>query len=219
MVAAVARGSTVDAEGLFKMHKKLTALLFAADIYPVSLSADGSETERATQRLIAQSADTYRLYTITNKQPGCEIQLTIPLFNNRPAVMVQDSKHGKKTARNQIQSGARFIVFAGMVIFFSMLTSMVKNALCPLFKSDVVNVDKQDDRAAARLFSAQMLKFQMENHSSERGVSVYLFVLGELIDAWQSRNIPHLERARMVMRARGIQRQLPRHDVGRGGST
>jgi len=202
MVAAVARGSTVDAEGLFYMHKKLTKLLSDANIYPVSLSADGSETERSTQRLIAQSADSHRHYVIPNNQPGCSIEITIPLFNNRPSVLCQDSKHGKKTARNQLQSGARFIVFACMPIYFSMLATMVKNVLCPLFKSDVVNADKQDDRAAARLFSAKMLEFQLENHSADRGLSVYLFVLGELIDGWQSRNIPHLERARMIMRAK-----------------
>jgi len=79
---------------------------------------------------------------------------------------------------------------------------MAKNVLSPLFKRDVDKVDKQDDRAAARLFSAEMLHFQMKNYKEERGLTVYLFVLGELIDAWQSRNIPHLERAKMVLRAR-----------------
>ncbi|KDR66292.1 hypothetical protein GALMADRAFT_283972, partial [Galerina marginata CBS 339.88] len=202
MVAAVARGSKVPAEGLFEMHRKLTGLLAGAGIHPVSLSADGSETERATERLIEQSADEHRHYVIPSAHPGCSVHLVVPLFNGRPSVLCQDSKHGKKTARNQLQTGARIIVLANMVIFFSMLYDMAKNVLSPLFKHDVDKVDKQDDRAASRLFSAEMLHFQLKNYSDHHGVTVYLFIMGELIDAWQSRNICHLERAKMVLRAR-----------------
>ena len=127
MVAAVARGSNVSAEGLFEMHKKLIGLLSAEGIHPVSLSADGSETERATQRLIAQSADAHRHYAIANPQPGCSINLVVPMFNGHPSIVCQDSKHGKKTGRNQLQAGARIIVLANMVIFFSMLHVIVKS--------------------------------------------------------------------------------------------
>ncbi|KDR67467.1 hypothetical protein GALMADRAFT_1356059 [Galerina marginata CBS 339.88] len=125
MVAAVARGSKVTAEGLFEMHRKLTGLLAGAGIHPVSLSADGSETERATEQLIEQSADEHRHYVIPSIHPGCSIHLVVPLFNGRPS-----------------------------------------------------------------------------HYGDQHGVTVYLFIMGELIDAWQSRNICHLERAKMVLRAR-----------------
>ncbi|KAJ7652192.1 hypothetical protein DFH06DRAFT_995707 [Mycena polygramma] len=83
-----------------------------------------------------------------------------------------------------------------------MLRNLAFNILGPLFTHDVEKVDKQDDRAAARLFPAATLQFHHENHPEETGVSFYLFVLGELIDAWQNRNIFHRDRVKMVLRAR-----------------
>ncbi|KAJ7106133.1 hypothetical protein C8R43DRAFT_906259, partial [Mycena crocata] len=67
---------------------------------------------------------------------------------------------------------------------------------------DVEKVDKQDDRAAARVFSASTLEFLFNYHPDHVGLAVYLFVLGELGDAWQNRNISHCDRAKMVIRAR-----------------
>jgi len=63
-------------------------------------------------------------------------------------------------------------------------------------------VDRQDDRAAARTFSASAPDFQMQEQPGQPGLSDYLFVLGELVDAWQNRNISHIMRAKMVIRAR-----------------
>ncbi|KII84101.1 hypothetical protein PLICRDRAFT_65980, partial [Plicaturopsis crispa FD-325 SS-3] len=67
---------------------------------------------------------------------------------------------------------------------------------------DVERGDKQDDRAAARLFSAETLACILSHFPKHTGLSVYLFALGELYDAWQNRNIGHAERAKMVLRAR-----------------
>ncbi|TFK60394.1 hypothetical protein BDN72DRAFT_779478 [Pluteus cervinus] len=204
LIAAVARGAKTSAEDLFKLHNELMTLLHKAKIFPVSMSADGTDTERNLQELIANHADSFLPFSIPNEIPGCRIDFKIPTFRDHPCVLPQDSKHGKKTGRNQLVTGARIIVLGNTCIFFSMIYKMAANILSPLFKHDVDKVDKQDDHAAARLFSAQMLKFQMVNYTDPkfRGVSLYLFHIGELIDAWQSRNITHLERAKMVLRTR-----------------
>ncbi|KAJ6528185.1 hypothetical protein B0H19DRAFT_969274 [Mycena capillaripes] len=115
---------------------------------------------------------------------------------------MQDSKHALKTARNQIMNGARMIVIGYFTVFFSMLRNLAFNILGPLFANDIEKADKQDDRAAARLFSAATLNFHSENHPEQIGLSIYLFVLGELVDAWQYRNIFHRDRVKMVLRAR-----------------
>ncbi|KAK6987806.1 hypothetical protein R3P38DRAFT_2574251 [Favolaschia claudopus] len=83
-----------------------------------------------------------------------------------------------------------------------MLHALAEHVLGPLFWHDISNAKKQDDRAAARLFSGAALKFHSENFSDQKGLSVYLFILGELVDAWQNRSIPHLDRIKMVLRAR-----------------
>jgi hypothetical protein len=66
----------------------------------------------------------------------------------------------------------------------------------------VEKVHRQDDRAAARLFSAESLEFHLTHYPNQVGLSAYLFIMGELIDTWQNRNICHIDHARMVMRAR-----------------
>jgi hypothetical protein len=73
---------------------------------------------------------------------------------------------------------------------------------CPLFHRDVEKLDRQDDNAATRLFSADTLKYLADHHPEYLGEIVYLFVFGELIDAYQNRSISHAERVKLVLRAR-----------------
>ncbi|KAJ7032518.1 hypothetical protein C8F04DRAFT_958759 [Mycena alexandri] len=203
MVAAVARGSSVKAVDLAAMHTQLLDLLNDYGIHPISLSSDGAEVERAASRIIAESTTSHLLYTILNSTPGCTLLLKIPLsFGHFPLIVTQDSKHALKTARNQIFTGARFIALGFFVVVYVMLRQIAMDIAGPLFTRDVEKVDKQDDRAAARMFSARTLEFQLKNYPGQTGLSVYLFVMGELIDAWQNRNITHQDRAKMVLRAR-----------------
>ncbi|PPR05475.1 hypothetical protein CVT24_008275 [Panaeolus cyanescens] len=73
------------------------------------------------------------------------------------------------------------------------------SATSPLFKRDIEKIDQQDDNAATRLLSAATLEwFQMNKPDSFATIS-YLFVMGELVDAYQNRFITIPERVRMVM--------------------
>ena len=101
LIAAVAQGSSEDAEGLHQMHIKLADLLHQQNIHPVSLSSDGTEVERQTQDLITHSASGYVEYVIPTKSLGSSgnILLRISLYRGLyPFVAVQDSKHALKTA-------------------------------------------------------------------------------------------------------------------------
>lgn len=202
LVAAVARGSKDSAEDLQDLHFRLTDLLHTNGIHPVSLSSDGTETERKLQRLIIGSAHSVFKYIVPNPSPGCSITLDIPQFHGHPSIIVQDSKHGLKTSRNQLFTGARMLVLGNFPCYYQQLLDFSKHALGTLFARDVEKVDRQDDRAAARLFSAESLKFHLTHYPDQAGLSAYLFVMGEMVDAWQNRNIPHVDRARMVMRAK-----------------
>ncbi|TFY67004.1 hypothetical protein EVJ58_g1898 [Rhodofomes roseus] len=72
----------------------------------------------------------------------------------------------------------------------------------PLFIRDVEKLDRQDDNAASRLFSATALEYVIRNYPEQRGLIVYLFTLADLHDAYQNRHISHAERVRMVLRVR-----------------
>lgn len=202
LVAAVPRGSKTSAESLKDLHFELINLLHEVSIHPVSLASDGTETERKLQRIINHSTSSHFFYTIPNPAVNCSVDLNIPLFHGYPSVIVQDSKHGLKTGRNQLFTGARMLVIGNFPCFYQQLLDFTIHPLGPLFARDVERVDRQDDRAAARLFSAECLLFLLCYHSSQVGLSVYLFIIGELIDAWQNRNIRHVDRVRMVLRAR-----------------
>jgi len=74
-----------------------------------------------------------------------------------------------------------------------------------LYWRDVDRLDRQDDRAAARLFSASFLEFCISHEKvsyASVALPVYLFVLGELIDAYENRHIPHIDRVKMVLHMR-----------------
>ncbi|KAJ6609212.1 hypothetical protein B0H10DRAFT_2226075 [Mycena sp. CBHHK59/15] len=86
-----------------------------------------------------------------------------------------------------------------------------------ILKIPLYYVDKQDDHAAARMFSGNTLEFQLKNYPGQTGLSVYLFVLGELVDAWQNRNISHRDRAKMVLRARFFLMAWQSHVVAHPG--
>jgi len=174
---------------------KLIAMMQAAGLHPTSFASDGTETECAVQRIVVASATAVDLYNINNVVPGCALTLEIPLFNGRPTIAIQDSKHGAKTACNQLFTGARILTLGNFPMFFQMLLDIINHPSSPLFCRDVERVDKQDDRAAARLLSSETLEFILTHHPDRAGLSCYLFVLGELIDAWQHRALTPLERA------------------------
>ncbi|KAH7918146.1 hypothetical protein BV22DRAFT_1108436 [Leucogyrophana mollusca] len=196
LLAAVARSSKDTAEELSRMHFELTELMHRAGLHAISLPSDGTETERSAQCIIAASAHEVFIYGIPNKVSGCTVELTLPLFHSRPSILVQDSKHGAKTARNQLFTGARLLALGNFLMYYRMLLDMAEHALGPLFRRDVEHFPKRP------------------------ALSTYLFVLGEVIDAWQNRNIHHVTRVRMVLRARFFlmawrshTEQHPDHDV------
>ena len=127
------------------MHKTLILLLHEARIHPCSLSSDGTETEQKLQDLIVQAAPSFLDYHIPNSVAGCSVHLKIPLHYRFPSIIVQDSKHGLKTARNQIFSGARMLVLGNFPVHYAQLLDFANHPLGPLFKRDVEHVDRQDD--------------------------------------------------------------------------
>jgi hypothetical protein len=118
---------------------------------------------------------------------------------------IQDPKHGRKTSRNNLFSGARLLVLGNHTACYEDVRLMACEKDSPLYWRDVDRLDRQDDRAAARLFSAAFLEYCIKHHGSGKthvALPIYLFVLGELIDAYENRHIPHLERIKMVLRMR-----------------
>ncbi|KAH9935430.1 uncharacterized protein B0H18DRAFT_1082220 [Fomitopsis serialis] len=192
IIAAITRGSRDDAESLTKMHLEVVQLLNNAKIYPVSFASDGSDVERSLQRNILNTAERYIPYVIEHSTgiPACRVELQLHLFaDNHPATTSQDPEHARKTTRNQCLTGSHILAAGNHPLYFAQVRDFAIQPHTPLFRRNVEKVDKQDDRAAARFFSAEALSQHLQLFPERVALSTYMFVLGEGIDAWLNRNM------------------------------
>ena len=205
VVAAEAIADNLPARDLYLKSKRVIEGLQSHGINVVSYSSDGAAVERAVQDLFISEATTALAIQVPDPEERSRT-IQIPLFGpaGSPVVMVQDSKHALKTLRNNLFSGARLLVLGNHTAMYSQVRdiSFSDKPNNPLYRRDVEKVDRQDDNAATRLFSAAALDFVNKHHSDRIGLAIYLFVMGEAIDAYQSRTISHLERVKMALRCR-----------------
>jgi hypothetical protein len=173
-------------------------------LHIVAYAADGSTIEHSIQALLVLKAKKKRIVTLQHPKDGSSaISFEIPLFgenSDQPVVMIQDSQHGCKTARNATFSGARMLILGNYPVIFEDLRRLAMES-GPLFNHDVEKLDRQDDNAAIRLFSGDALQWFVEKYPDLLGPIAYLFIFGELIDAYQNRHLKHVERIKMVFRA------------------
>lgn len=174
----------------------------------VSYACDGTQVERSIQDTLVSNAKSTISIRIPDPDPGEDDDhiLHIPMFGpgaGSPVVMVQDSKHALKTFRNNLFSGARALVLGNHVAMYSQVRRIAfGDPPGPIYRRDVEKMDRQDDNAATRLFTAETLEFITKHHPACLGLVVYLFVMGEVVDAYQGRTLSHPERAKMVLRCR-----------------
>ncbi|KAL0563690.1 hypothetical protein V5O48_018374, partial [Marasmius crinis-equi] len=211
VVTAIPISDGMTAEALLPLTESILFGLQGKGICVISYATDGAEVERSVQRMLISKAHRVEHVVIPSPVPECsdestplpETKIAIPFFNGEPIVMIQDSKHAMKTFRNNLFSGARLLVLGNHVAHFRQVLEAVSEGSSPMLKRDVGSkLDRQDDNAAARLYAAATLEFLIEKHPEMLGLIVYLFVLGELCDAWQNREIGHDERLKLVLRAR-----------------
>ncbi|KZV96945.1 hypothetical protein EXIGLDRAFT_642640, partial [Exidia glandulosa HHB12029] len=193
-----------DAMQFLEWHNGVFSKAEAAGLKILSYSCDGTAVELGVQKQITDTAAEHLSYVFdhpVHDQPCIEIR--IPLSAQRiPTVMIQDSKHCRKDCRNTILSGARFLVIGNYTITYSQLRAIADEPHSPLKVRDVDSrLDRQDDFAAARTFGAATLAHIVKHHPEWRGLIVYLFVFGELIDAYQSRTMSNRTRVTIAFRS------------------
>ncbi|KAJ7504705.1 hypothetical protein B0H11DRAFT_1852265 [Mycena galericulata] len=94
------------------------------------------------------------------------------------------------------------LTFGNYTAVFRRIYEMAMAPDSPMYERDVKRLDRQDDAAATRLFCAETLAYLSEHFPEYIGEIVYLFIFGELVDAYQNREISHAERIKMALRAR-----------------
>ncbi|KII87710.1 hypothetical protein PLICRDRAFT_699250, partial [Plicaturopsis crispa FD-325 SS-3] len=181
VIAIMPIKSTTTRQELKQWHDDLEAMLMRHNIDHISYTPDGASCERRLEHEILDAAKReghlrkwpFSFLTVLGKK-RIPVEVAVPLLSNgKPRVLGSDGKHGKEEWSGN-----------------------------PLLQADIVGVDKMDDRAGARLFSSAVLEFIAQHMPTELGLAAYLYVIGELIDAQQSRSMPHGERMKIFWRTR-----------------
>ncbi|EGF98707.1 uncharacterized protein MELLADRAFT_95458 [Melampsora larici-populina 98AG31] len=198
VVAMLASYNNEKSEDILTLHDTAISLAQKAGLNILSIGSDGAANELSAQAMLANLANE----TLSFSFVGLGVKIHVPLIGQppRPIVAVQDPKHARKTAANQILSGARCLAFGRFYFGIGQLTEILTSENSPLYQRDVHNSDKQDDGPAYRTFSFETVK-AASNLSDGTGLAVYLFVCGELCDAWLNRHMGHSERVRSAWTA------------------
>lgn len=202
IIAALPIASNLGARTLYTYTLDVLKGLIKVGVKVVSYASDGTEVERSVGKMLIENADWKHTHVIRNPRRGwADTCATVIKVDGQLLVIIQDSKHCIKTLRNNLFSGANCLTLGNYIATFSHVATVATEAGTPLFRRDVFKLDRQDDNAATRLFSAETLDFIAIGHPEYAAEIVYLFVFGELGDAYQNRKITHRERLRMVLRA------------------
>ena len=176
--------------------------LFDHNIKIISYACNGTEVERLVQKMFLEKGTKCEFKIKAPHSGRKDVVAVFGMYRGQAFTIIQDSKHALKTMRNNLFSGARFLVFGNHAAIFRHVLQIIEGEGSPLYARDVIKLDRQDDNAAVRLFSADTLQYLIDNHPQCVGEIIYLFVFGELIDAFQNRTISHAERLKLILRAR-----------------
>ncbi|EGF97335.1 uncharacterized protein MELLADRAFT_85855 [Melampsora larici-populina 98AG31] len=179
-------------------HKKFLELSREAGINILSIGADGAPPELSAQASLVDTATQY--FTYSNSTYDVHIKLPLVGHPPRPVVMVQDPKHARKTSANQLASGARLLTIGNYHISIQQLAAILQSGRSLLLHRDVFDCDKQDDGRAFRTLSSSTLAVSLADKDM-LGLSIYLYVAGEMCDTWLNRSIGHRERIRSAWTA------------------
>nr|GAT55878.1 predicted protein [Mycena chlorophos] len=204
VLAAKGISDSLSVPELFAFSWKMLTELIDEGVCVCSYANDGTTTERNVQHMIADHAQSKFTHSVHDPHPGYEdMVITVAVINGQPVALIQDDLHLKKTLRNNPFSGAKSLTFPRHTVHYAQVLRIAQED-GPIYRRDVVKLDRQDDNAAARLFNADTLEWLVARSDlldDNLALVVYLFVFGELIDAYQNRTIATTERVRMVLRA------------------
>ncbi|QRW16715.1 hypothetical protein RhiXN_00302 [Rhizoctonia solani] len=213
-IAALPIASNATTQSLIGYLKLVIQGLLARGIHVISYATDGSAIEQNIQESLFMSMDKYRHYTVPHPSRRLPNSLSTPdpldfklglldgKTKDNPCVIIQDSKHALKTLRNTLYSGARLLVMGSRTPMYSQVRDIAEDPDSTLHRRDVENNDRQDDVSTECVFNQFTLSFVVKKRPQYLGLAVYLYIAGELGDAYQSRHILHADRLWMVLRAK-----------------
>ncbi|CAB4429964.1 unnamed protein product [Rhizophagus irregularis] len=171
---------------IYEIHNQVLELAAHFKIHILlSIGADGALIEIKAQKNIMQINTEIKLEFIDELY---NIKLHCPvILNVGPIVCILDPKYIKKNRRNSIFSDARMLTFGDSFLGFGHVLELSKSQNSALYHVDILNVDKQNDSTAYWLFFHEFLyevSQTLNSDSKNKGLLIYLFINGELIDSY-----------------------------------
>lgn len=130
MVALIASQKNESAADVLNQHLEFIDLMEKSGIRLLSLGVDGAPTELAAQKKLLTVTNNFLSYSNSD----LNVHVKVPLIgeNPRPIVIVQDPKHARKTACNQLLSGACLLAFGNCYANIEQLLDVQKDRQSPL---------------------------------------------------------------------------------------
>ncbi|RIA84771.1 hypothetical protein C1645_831811 [Glomus cerebriforme] len=188
VIGLIPNNNKEKAADILMYHQKVLEYAAQLKINIISFGSDGAANEFNSQLILINTSTTEK---IIFEDKLYNIKFMCPVFPQiGPVIRIQDSKHGKKSGKNALFSGARLLTLGTGTARYDQILMLSKMPDSVLYKRDVENADRQDDGAAYRIFCSTFLKQvydqnELKNHSKD-GLFIYLFIVGELIDAYQN---------------------------------
>ncbi|KAJ7737961.1 hypothetical protein B0H16DRAFT_1762009 [Mycena metata] len=208
VVALLPTDGSDDAPKIVEQNLILLKMCAQLALPVISFAADGAASELAAQNLMDKQATPCP--PVTYDYPLYGIHLRAPVMETTgPVVSNTDGFHARKTGRNQPQYGTKTQSMGTDVLVNENLVQLYETGESGILHSDVFNTDKQDDGPARRIFHYQALLActtgdgpELKIRDGFGGLFVYLFILGNLFDAWINRTMTVQNRVLAVLRAR-----------------
>ena len=170
----------------------------------MSFATDGAGTEIAALTELIKDTNLFKEekihFRFENRGVSVHFTCEVKIKNGKPFIRVLDAKHIEKNCRNSWTSGCRILLMGiGSVSYTSLMhivNNIGENSKTIMKVNDVRSVDKQDDHAAFRLFHSSTLEDALAINKCS---AVYIYVIGQVIDAVVERSLPHITRIRMIM--------------------
>jgi len=167
------------ANQIYQHLSDILNMCIQANVPLLSVGSDGAASEFNAQELLLADHQAEDFLIFENHSYG--ICFKAPIFNGKPLVRIQDIKHAKKTARNQLFTGARLMSLGIGTATYGHVKFLADQHNSILYRRDVLSVDKQDDGAAFRMFCSSFLEQCKDNVAMKAELIplfVYLFVFG-----------------------------------------
>src|SRR6266542_3977023 len=105
MIAMIPTKGNEGAEQIADLMRQVIEMVHITNLNILSFGADGARSEFNAQSIIMNETSNFLEY----KDSFYKIYFKVPIYNGKPFIRVQDLKHAKKTARNQMFSGAKLL--------------------------------------------------------------------------------------------------------------